>query len=87
MIDAEKGVVFELLSRKTAEETVSEYDCSGSKWDDIFEGLREDIIRFVLEGAEIQRDKDEETLLKLRLNEIEKFQEKFGDLFKIIQSD
>lgn len=45
-----------LISRKRAEQAVPERDCSGTRWDDYFDGLREDIIRFVICGAEIQRD-------------------------------
>ena len=49
----------ELISRKRAEEAVPLIDCSGRKYD---EGEREDIIRYVQEGAELQRDRDEDVL-------------------------
>lgn len=44
-----------LISRKQAEQTVPMCDCSGHKYG---KDEREDIIRYVLLGAEIQRDCD-----------------------------
>lgn len=44
-----------LISRERAELAVGTVDCSGRTFDP---DEREDLIRYVLEGAEIQRDKD-----------------------------
>ena len=43
------------INRARAESAVPREDCSGRVYD---EGEREDLIRYVLQGAEIQRDTD-----------------------------
>ncbi len=64
-----------LISRESAERHVPFEDCGGLKYDD---DLREDIIRYVLVGAEIQRDKDFETLLRrYNPNEFERLRKKY----------
>lgn len=50
-------LVLELMYRERAERVVPTKDCSGRKYS---ADEREDMIRYVLEGAEIQRDMDAE---------------------------
>ena len=71
--------IFSLISRKRAEEAVPETDCSGKKYED---WLREDIIRYVQYGAEIQRDKDQEVVVNKMLKLLKKLEWKFGDLYE-----
>ncbi len=55
-----EGLSLEMISRERAERTVPLVDCGGRVYG---EDEREDLIRYVLCGAEIQRDKDEESVI------------------------
>lgn len=57
----ENEVALPLISRKTAEFAVGLIDCSGRKYG---KDEREDLVRTLIYGAEIQRDMDFEVMLR-----------------------
>jgi hypothetical protein len=57
----ENEMVLSLISRKRAESAVPLVDCAGRKFN---KDEREDLIRTVIDGAEIQRDMDFEEMLR-----------------------
>ena len=57
----ENELALELISRERAESAVPLEDCSGQEYS---RDEREDLIRCLIYGAEIQRDKDFETMLR-----------------------
>lgn len=75
MKKSENEIALPLISRKRAENAVPLTDCGGNEYD---EDLREDIIRYVISGAEIQRDKDfEEMLRRYDTVEFERLKKKY----------
>ena len=57
----ENEIALLLISRERAESAVGLIDCSGRKYD---KDEREDLIRTIIDGAEIQRDMDFEVMLR-----------------------
>lgn len=61
MKTGENEIALPLISRERAESAVPLEDCSGRKYD---KDEREDLIRTLIDGSEIQRDMDFEVMLK-----------------------
>ena len=57
----ENETALELISREIAELSIPLQDCSGRNYN---KDEREDIVRYFILGAETQRDKDFETMLR-----------------------
>lgn len=75
----EEKSIFPLITRKRAEKAVPLTDCSGKKYED---WLREDIIRYVQEGAEIQRDYDEMVIIEKLVGTLKEVQWKYCDIYQ-----
>ena len=71
----ENEIALPLISRARAESAVPLEDCSGRKYG---KDEREDLIRTIIEGAEVQRDTDfEEMLRQYNLEEFERLKKKY----------